>query len=196
MIENKGHGNARTDRGAVRHAPWRRRVHPNDVGVRRPPALHRGAAGRATFSRADSAARRCLGPRVILGASTYLFMICSFPLQVKCRTQPSSQACLQGSDLVRSAIRRRVLRTRPLLRPGRGAALTQARSRSFRAEPKMGSPEPNEPTASKPRLRRAGRRLGPDRELPGLPDRHQRHGTDGARLQSGAEIRGRDGDPG
>ena len=44
------------DRGAVRHAPWRRRVHPNDVGVRRLPALHRDAFGGATFSRTGSAA--------------------------------------------------------------------------------------------------------------------------------------------
>ena len=37
-------GERPADRGAVRHAPWRRRVHPNDVGVRRLPALHRGAS--------------------------------------------------------------------------------------------------------------------------------------------------------
>ena len=47
-----------------------------------------------------------------------------------------------------------------------------------------------------PRVRRPGRRLGADRELSGLPDRHQRHGADGPRLQPGPEVRGRDGDPG
>ena len=47
-----------------------------------------------------------------------------------------------------------------------------------------------------PRLRRPGRRLGADRELSRLSDRHHRHGADGARLQPGAEIRRRDGDPG
>ena len=30
----------------------------------------------------------------------------------------------------------------------------------------------------------------------GFPDRHHRHGADGARLQSGAEVRRRNGDPG
>ena len=47
-----------------------------------------------------------------------------------------------------------------------------------------------------PRLRRPGGRVGADRELPGLSDRHHRHGADGARLQPGAEVRRRDGDPG
>ena len=47
-----------------------------------------------------------------------------------------------------------------------------------------------------PLVRRPGRRLGADRELPRLSDRHHRHGADGARLQPGAEIRRRDGDPG
>ena len=46
-----------------------------------------------------------------------------------------------------------------------------------------------------PRLRRPGGRVGAHRELHGLPDRHLRHGADGARLQPGAEVRGRDGDP-
>ena len=52
------------------------------------------------------------------------------------------------------------------------------------------------PGARLPRVRRPGRRLGADRELSGLSDRHHRHGPDGARLQPGAEVRGRDGDPG
>ena len=47
-----------------------------------------------------------------------------------------------------------------------------------------------------PRLRRPGRRVGADRELSRLSDRHHRHGADGARLQPGAEVRRRDGDPG
>ena len=47
-----------------------------------------------------------------------------------------------------------------------------------------------------PRLRRAGRRIGAHRELSRLSDRHFRPGADGARLQPGAEIRRRDGDPG
>jgi thioredoxin reductase (NADPH) len=47
-----------------------------------------------------------------------------------------------------------------------------------------------------PRIRRPGRRLSPHRELPGFPNRHHRHGPDGACLQSGAQIRGGDGDPG
>ena len=38
-------------------------------------------------------------------------------------------------------------------------------------------------------------RLGADRELSRLSHRDQRYGADGARLQSGAEIRSRDGDP-
>ena len=38
-------------------------------------------------------------------------------------------------------------------------------------------------------------RLGADRELPRLPDRHLRHGADGPGLQPGAEVRRRDGDP-
>jgi thioredoxin reductase (NADPH) len=42
------------------------------------------------------------------------------------------------------------------------------------------------------RLRRSGRRIVPYRELPRLSNRHQRHGTDGACVQSGAEIRRRD----
>ena len=46
-----------------------------------------------------------------------------------------------------------------------------------------------------PRLRRPGGRLGPHRELSRLSDRNLRPGADGARLQPGAEIRRRDGDP-
>ena len=42
-----------------------------------------------------------------------------------------------------------------------------------------------------PLVRRAGGRVGADRELPRLPDRDQRHGADGARVQSGAEVRRR-----
>ena len=45
------------------------------------------------------------------------------------------------------------------------------------------------------RLRRPGRRLGADRELPRLPDRHLRHGAGRPRLQPGAEVRRRDRDP-
>ena len=47
-----------------------------------------------------------------------------------------------------------------------------------------------------PRLRRPGGRFRADRELPRLSDRNQRPGPDGASLQPGAEVRGRDGDPG
>ncbi len=46
-----------------------------------------------------------------------------------------------------------------------------------------------------PRVRRPGGRFGADRELSRLPDRHFRHGADGAGLQPGAEIRRRDGHP-
>ena len=52
------------------------------------------------------------------------------------------------------------------------------------------------PRARLPRLRRSGRRLGADRKLSRLSDRHHRPGLDGARLQSGAEVRCRNGDPG
>ena len=48
------------------------------------------------------------------------------------------------------------------------------------------------PGARLPRVRRPGRRLGADRELSRLSDRHLRHGADGARLQPGAEVRRRD----
>ena len=47
-----------------------------------------------------------------------------------------------------------------------------------------------------PRVRRPGGRVGADRELPRLSDRNQRDGLDGPRLQPGAEVRRRDGDPG
>ena len=43
-----------------------------------------------------------------------------------------------------------------------------------------------------PLVRRPGRRLGADRELPRLPDRHLGHGADGPGVQPGAEVRGRD----
>ena len=46
-----------------------------------------------------------------------------------------------------------------------------------------------------PRVRRPGRRLGADRELPRLPDRHHRHRADGAGLQPGAEVRRDHGHP-
>ena len=52
------------------------------------------------------------------------------------------------------------------------------------------------PRARLPFIRRPGRGLGTDRELPRLSNRDQRHGPNGARLQSGAEVRGRNGDPG
>ncbi len=42
-----------------------------------------------------------------------------------------------------------------------------------------------------PLLRRAGRSIRANRELPRLPDRHFRHGADGPRLQPGAEVRRR-----
>ena len=45
------------------------------------------------------------------------------------------------------------------------------------------------------RVRRPGGRLGADRELPGLPDRHLRQGAGRPRLQPGAEVRRRDRDP-
>ena len=44
-------------------------------------------------------------------------------------------------------------------------------------------------------LRRPGGRVGADRELSRLPDRHFRPGADGTRLQPGAEVRRRDRDP-
>ena len=44
-----------------------------------------------------------------------------------------------------------------------------------------------------PLVRRPGRRLGADRKLPRLPDRHFGNGADGPGLQPGAEVRGRDG---
>ena len=47
-----------------------------------------------------------------------------------------------------------------------------------------------------PRVRRPGGRVGAHRELSRLSDRHHRHGAHGARLQPGAEVRRRDGDPG
>ena len=141
-------GERPADRGAVRHAPWRRRVHPNDVGVRRLPALHRGAAGRATFSRADSAAvdswatsdPRCIDPFVH-------GMFFSSPSQVPNAALVSSVLTGQRSCSISDPGRQRAPDA-SVLRPGRGAALTQARSQRFRAAPKMGSPESNEPTAS------------------------------------------------
>ena len=46
-----------------------------------------------------------------------------------------------------------------------------------------------------PLLRRPGGRVGADRELSRLSDRHFGHGADGPRVQPGAEVRRRDGDP-
>ena len=46
-----------------------------------------------------------------------------------------------------------------------------------------------------PRIRRPGGRLGTDRELPRVSNGHHGNGADGARVQSGAKIRSRDGDP-
>ncbi len=43
-------------------------------------------------------------------------------------------------------------------------------------------------------VRRPGRSLGADRELPRLPDGDHRHGPDGAGLQPGSEVWSRDGD--
>jgi hypothetical protein len=109
-------GERPADRGAVRHAPWRRRVHPNDVGVRRLPALHRGASAGPRPPAPAAPPPMSLGPRMILGASTYLFMICSFALrQARKRAPRAARSC--DGDLVRSAIRRRVLRTRPCFAP-------------------------------------------------------------------------------
>jgi hypothetical protein len=46
-----------------------------------------------------------------------------------------------------------------------------------------------------PRVRRPGRRVVAHRELSRLSDRHHRQGAHGARVQPGAEVRRRDGDP-
>ena len=47
-----------------------------------------------------------------------------------------------------------------------------------------------------PLVRRSGGRIGADRKLSRLPDRHFRHGADGPGLQPGAEVRCRNRDPG
>ena len=54
---------------------------------------------------------------------------------------------------------------------------------------------PRRAGARLPRVRRPGGSLGADRELPRLPDRYLGPRADGPRVQPGAEVRRRDGDP-
>src|SRR5262249_49078908 len=68
------------DHDAVRRAPLRRRAHPSDAGVRRLPALHRGAQGGTTFfpPPVGAAADFACGPaHGSTGKPAVLFTICS-----------------------------------------------------------------------------------------------------------------------
>ena len=94
-------------------------------------------------------------------------------------------------------------RARALHRPGASRSIRPGLRRGHRrrrtGRPRRGGlrgvRRPVGDRARLPRLRRPGGRVGADRELSRLSDRHQRHGADGARLQPGAEVRRRDGDP-
>ena len=106
-----------------------------------------------------------------------------------------------GGQLLRNPERRR---TGALRRPRR-ADRSEPDLRRRRRRRRAGRPRDRglcrvggsfRPCARLPGFRRPGRRLGPDRKLSRLSDRNHRHRADGAGLQSGPEIRRRNGDSG